>query len=87
MIDFILLGFLMAKGMSGYEMKQKMQVSTSFFYNTSFGSIYPSLKKMEQNGWIKSEEIIDSGKYKKIYVLLPKEGKYFLNGLTNHLNL
>lgn len=87
MIDYVLLGFLMEKGMSGYDMKQKMQLRTSFFYNTSYGSIYPSLKKMESNNWIKSEESTEDGKFKKIYIILEKGKDEFLKWLDMPLEV
>lgn len=48
MLIYVILGFLCEKDMTGYEIKQKMTISTSNFIDASFGSIYPMLKKMEK---------------------------------------
>lgn len=48
MLIYVILGFLCEKDMTGYEIKQKMTLSTSNFIDASFGSIYPMLKKMEK---------------------------------------
>jgi DNA-binding PadR family transcriptional regulator len=67
MTEYILLGFLMEQNMTGYEMKQHMSISTSYFVDASFGSIYPSLKRLEQKGLVEFREITESGKAKKVY--------------------
>ncbi len=81
MIDFIILGFLMKQKMSGYDIKQFMSISTSHFFDTSYGSIYPSLKSMEGKGWIESIEEVEGGKYRKIYSILEPGKKAFLEWL------
>lgn len=51
MLIYVILGFLCEKDMTGYEIKQKMTISTSNFIDASFGSIYPMLKKMEKGAY------------------------------------
>ncbi len=82
MIEFIILGFLMDKKMSGYEIKQFMTNSTAYFFNASYGSIYPLLKNLEKKNWIQSEEVVEGGKYKKIYTILESGKKEFLQWLS-----
>lgn len=48
MLIYVILGFLCEKDMTGYEIKQKMTISTSNFIDASFGSIYPMLKKWKR---------------------------------------
>jgi len=67
MQDKIILGFLMIRRMTAYELKKAMEKSTSFFYNTSMGSIHPALKKLEKNGFVISEVTLEKGRGKKIY--------------------
>ncbi|WP_051569201.1 PadR family transcriptional regulator [Alkaliphilus transvaalensis] len=67
MIKFVILGFLMHKDLTGYDIKQIMLQSTSNFMNSSFGSIYPALDKLEKNGYVNSTKLIEKGKYKKVY--------------------
>ena len=79
MLDYIILGFLMYGDMSGYDIKRQMTLSTSNFYDASFGSIYPMLRKMEERALIVSKEIVDSGKYKKVYSITD-DGKTEFSG-------
>jgi DNA-binding PadR family transcriptional regulator len=48
----VILGFLSRSPMSGYELKQKIDDSTRFFFAASYGQIYPELKKLEQQGLV-----------------------------------
>lgn len=81
MTDFIILGFLMRQSMSGYDIKQHMGYSTSHFIDASFGSIYPSLKRLEQKGLLNSKEEISNGKIKKIYSITEGGKEEFLKWL------
>jgi DNA-binding PadR family transcriptional regulator len=63
--EYILLGFLMERDMTGYDMKQHMSFSTSYFVDASFGSIYPSLKRLQQKRLVESNETVEKGKLKK----------------------
>jgi len=87
MLDYIILGFLMGREMSGYDIKQYMSISTSNFIDASFGSIYPALKKLEEKGKIISNEIIDNGKYKKIYKITDIGTEFFLDWLNKPIEV
>ena len=74
-IQAIILGFLMHKSMTGYELKSLFSISFSFFSSISFGSIYPALKKMEAQGLISMRlEIQENAPNKKIYTIT-EEGR------------
>jgi DNA-binding PadR family transcriptional regulator len=81
MLEYIILGFLMHGDMSGYDMKQFMSESTAYFYNASFGSIYPMLKKLEEERCVTLVESIEGGKYKKLYSITPAGRERFLEWL------
>ncbi len=68
MIELILLGMLY-DGFAGttYDLKKGMERSTEFFHNSSLGSIQPALKKMEQAGYLTSEEQVENNRLKKYY--------------------
>ena len=67
MLEFIILGFLMYGERSGYDLKQCMTNSTSYFFDASFGSIYPALKRLDKKGMITFREVVEGNKYKKVY--------------------
>ena len=49
-MDYVLLGLLSHEPMTGYEMKKRLDSSLRFFWGGSFGSIYPTLNQLEQEG-------------------------------------
>lgn len=83
MTEYILLGFLMQRDMTGYDMKQHMSMSTSYFVDASFGSIYPSLKRLGQKGFVELKETVESGKLKKIYSINEQGKAEFIKWLTS----
>ena len=81
-VKSILLGFLMYKSMSGYELKKFFSISFSFFTGLSYGSIYPALKKMEEEGLITMQlEIQDGIPNRKDYTITEKGKEAFLQSL------
>lgn len=86
MLQFVILGFLMNCDMNGYAIKKKMSLSTVNFVDASFGSIYPALKRLHQNGYITVQEVVENGKNKKIYSITPEGKKAFLEWLEIPIN-
>jgi DNA-binding PadR family transcriptional regulator len=70
--------------MTGYELRKVFSMSFSFFSGLSYGSIYPSLKKMESKGFIsKKVEIQDGAPNRKIYTITEAGKKAFLGSLRS----
>jgi len=87
MTEFILLGFLMERNMSGYDMKQHMSISTAHFVDSSFGSIYPALKQLTQKGYIEVNPIQENKKGKKIYSINEQGKAVFLKWLDTPIEV
>jgi len=49
---YVILGFLNHEEMSGYDIKQRVDNSIKMFWPVRYGQIYPTLKKLEQDGMI-----------------------------------
>lgn len=81
MLEYIILGFLLKEEMSGYDLKQWMVNSTSYFFDASFGSIYPALKRLEKKGYICLHEVIENSKFKKLYAVTDIGKSCFLSWL------
>ncbi len=62
-----LLGMLGMGPMSGYDLRQRIELSVGNFWTESFGQIYPALRKMESEGLVASEEEGKAGR--KVYRL------------------
>ncbi len=50
MLELAILGLLKERAMHGYELKRQLGQRLGFFWTVSFGSLYPTLKKMEAKG-------------------------------------
>ncbi len=91
MLKFIIEGLLIEiqsdniNGLSGYDINQSINDYPAF--KSGFGNIYPALKKLEAAGSIKSREIVEAGKYKKIYTINEKGKKEFLEWLEQPIKL
>lgn len=65
-----LLGILTVNPMTGYELKQFFDSSVQHFWNAELSQIYPTLKTLEEQGWVdKRVEVQESRPNKKIYAL------------------
>jgi DNA-binding PadR family transcriptional regulator len=63
-----LLGILTVKPMTGYELKQFFDSSVQHFWNAELSQIYPTLKHLEEQGWVeKHVEVQESRPNKKVY--------------------
>ncbi|MGE5405770.1 MAG: PadR family transcriptional regulator [Candidatus Saccharibacteria bacterium] len=85
MLDQIILGSLTIREMSGYEIKKLMSYSTAFFSNVSFGSIYPTLKRFEDSGLVISKEVVENGRFKKVYEITEEGRRNFKDWLEEPL--
>jgi len=53
-LRYALLGFLNLGPMTGYDLKKQLDRSTQNFWHAGLNQIYPTLKRMEDEGWITS---------------------------------
>lgn len=79
---YAILGMLMEKPRSGYDIIHMMTESTSHFWQESDASIYPMLKKLESDGMVKSRsEFV--GKRERNIIEITNSGKQeFLEWMT-----
>jgi PadR family transcriptional regulator, regulatory protein AphA len=67
----VILGFLSWGPRSGYDIKQIVDRSTRFFWAASYGSIYPQLRRLEEDGLIAGAESPTGARQRNIYRLTP----------------
>jgi DNA-binding PadR family transcriptional regulator len=78
----VLLGFLTRGDLTGYELKGAMDESVGFFFGASYGSIYPALRDLEEEGLVRSTLVVQSDRpNKKVYSLTPEGQAYFREAL------
>ena len=66
---YVILGMLKIGRRTGYDIKQMVDFSTRFFWATSYGQIYPELKRLEENGLIEGESDPRGGRKRRAYTL------------------
>jgi len=73
----VILGLLNEQPLSGYDIKKLIDLRFRFFWNESYGQIYPQLKKLEKSGLIKTVDKEESGRSKQRYTIT-SEGREVL---------
>lgn len=68
-IDHVILGLLAHENLTGYDIKKMIDGAISFFWKGSFGSIYPALLSLEQEGLVvrAAEEGTEGAREKTVY--------------------
>lgn len=78
-----LLGLLNYSSMTGYELDKAFKASLSFFWQAKTSQIYRELDAMENNGWLRSQRIIQSEKpNKRMYTITDSGKKELANWLS-----
>ena len=82
-IRTLCLGILSRGDATGYEIKKMAEEGLfSHFIEASFGSIYPALKKLEEEGLIRMKlEIQENAPNRKVYTITEAGKQTFLNSL------
>ncbi|MFJ7732869.1 PadR family transcriptional regulator [Lysinibacillus sp. NPDC097231] len=71
----VVLGLLMEKELSGYDIKIVFEEVFTYFFDGSFGMIYPTLRQLEKEGKIKKEVVMQEGKPNKKMYFITDEGR------------
>ena len=74
----VLLGLLTIESMSGYDLGQTVRGSVGFFWNESYGQIYPNLKKLAADGLVTSKKERQKGKPGRHIYSITKKGREHL---------
>jgi len=74
----VILGLLHRQPRSGYEIRHAFQTHFSYFFDANFGTIYPTLGKLEKMGCITKETVTqDNRPAKHVYSLTDKGRERF----------
>lgn len=80
MIEMALLGLLKDRAMHGYELKKQLHAQLGQFWQFSYGSLYPAIKRLEKSGAV--ERVYPGQDVKRrlnIYRITPVGEKVFAN--------
>lgn len=82
-VEHTLLAMLSFWPSTGYNIKSEFEhKAAGLYWGMSYGSIYPKLKKLEEEGFIFMVEQEEDGRKKKMYELSPKGWDEFENWLN-----
>jgi len=70
--SFLLLGMVALAPLSGYDIKQLADISTRHFWATSYGQIYPELKRLSESGLIRAKDASRGTRHRTLYHLSAK---------------
>jgi DNA-binding PadR family transcriptional regulator len=88
MLEIAVLGLLNDSPMHGYELRKRLSTLLGAFRAFSYGSLYPTLRRLSEAGWISEEAPLDaaagarSRRGKRVY-RLTAEGKEHLAELLS----
>jgi DNA-binding PadR family transcriptional regulator len=90
MLEIAVLGLLNESPMHGYELRKRLATLLGTFRAFSYGSLYPTLRRLSEAGWITEEAPIESvtavrsRRGKRVYQLTA-EGKEHLASLLSEV--
>lgn len=68
-MNYVFLGLLSHEPMTGYEIKKRMDTTLRLFWGASYGSIYPTLNMLVQEGMVTKCAGTDNGRNKIVYTI------------------
>jgi len=83
-LELAVLGLLSESPLHGYELRQRLKATLGTFRAFSYGSLYPTLRRMREEGWIVeddgdaevvAEAPVMTGRRGKIVYRLTADGK------------
>ncbi|MDQ1742804.1 MAG: hypothetical protein QOE23_1143 [Pseudonocardiales bacterium] len=84
MLEIAILGLLNESPMHGYELRKRLSTLLGAFRAFSYGSLYPSLRRLQEAGWIDEEAPLaeppggfTSRRGKKVYKLTAEGKEHF----------
>lgn len=78
-MEFIILGLLLLKPMTSYEIRRFIKTNLSLICSDSAGSVQTALKKLLLQGNIEFQQHVENGKNKKIYSVTSNGKNNFLS--------
>jgi DNA-binding PadR family transcriptional regulator len=84
MLELAILGLLKERAMHGYELRKQLSQKLGFFWTVSFGSLYPTLKKLERRGVVEKEYPPEAtSRRKQVYRITAAGEQHFMELLAS----
>jgi len=82
-MDNIILGLLLLCNRTIYQLRERIDKGLNLMYSSSMGSIQAAIKKLLNCGYIDFQEMVENGKYKKVYHMTESGKQYFLKWINS----
>lgn len=86
-MDNIILGLLLLSSRTIYQLRERIDKGLNMMYSSSMGSIQAAIKKLLNCEYIQYEEVVENGKYKKIYSITDKGKQNFIEWLSTPMEI
>jgi DNA-binding PadR family transcriptional regulator len=74
-LEFAVLGLLAESPLHGYELRKRLNAMLGTFRAFSYGSLYPTLRRMQARGWVTADSGSGRGGRSKVVYSLTADGK------------
>jgi DNA-binding PadR family transcriptional regulator len=75
MIELAVLGLLKERPMHGYQLSRELSSNLGGLWRVSYGSLYPTLRRLQRDGAIESEAVDGAGTRRKTVYRITAEGE------------
>ncbi len=82
-MDNIILGLLLLHSRTIYQLRERISQGLNLMYSSSMGSIQAAVKKLLSYEYICFEEVVENGKYKKVYSITESGKLYFFKWINS----
>ena len=72
MLELAILGLLKERSMHGYQLSKQLSDTLGGFWRVSYGSLYPTLRRLEKEGAVERVLSDEVGRRKNVYRITPK---------------
>jgi len=72
MLELAVLGLLKERSMHGYQLSKQLTETLGGFWRVSYGSLYPTLRRLEKQGAVEKVFSDDVGRRKNVYRITEK---------------
>lgn len=83
MIELAILGLLKEQSMHGYQLSRELAEQLGGLWRVSFGSLYPTLRRLEREGSIEAAGGDGGARRKTVYRITPQGEQLFLDLLED----
>jgi PadR family transcriptional regulator PadR len=83
-LDLLILKILTLEPMHGWAIAQRLRQMSGDILQVGQSALYPSLHKLEQNGWIRAEWAVSENNRRAKYYTLTKAGRKALDQEAAH---